>query len=98
MDKAGRFITSMEMRDMKIVLMTVIGVLALTGCAFGGPSTEMPEAPEGATAWCGGFTYTGTFTKSEGGGQALGVSDSELVNGATIDDIIALADAMGCSR
>jgi len=54
--------------------------------------------PKGAVAWCGAFDYTGTFTKSESQGRALGVSDSAVIDRLTVDDVIKLAEAMGCSR
>lgn len=81
----------------KILIGAVLSMIVLTGCA-GGVGTEMPDAPEGAAAWCGGFNYTGTFTKSAGDGQALGISNSTMLEGATIEDIITLAEAMGCNQ
>lgn len=64
--------------------------LLLTGCAANG-------VPDGAVAWCGTFDYTGTFTKSETRGRALGLSDSELANKLTAEDVIRLATSMGCA-
>lgn len=52
--------------------------------------------PKGAVAWCGSFDYTGTFTKSESQGRALGISDAAVVNKMTVDDVIKLAESMGC--
>lgn len=75
---------------MKIAI-TVLALLLLTGCASNG-------VPDGAVAWCGQFDYTGTFTKSETGGKALGVSDGALVSRMTVEDVINLAEAMGCNN
>ncbi|WP_237133794.1 hypothetical protein [Pseudohongiella sp. O18] len=68
-------------------------IAMLTACTG---TQSIPTGPGNATAWCGQFDYTGTFTKSEAAGRALGVSDAELIQGASIDQIIALAEAMGC--
>lgn len=73
----------------------LIAVFALTACAG---TQEIPTGPGNATAWCGQFSYIGTFTKSDANGRALGVSDAQLIQGATIDQVIALAEAMGCNR
>ncbi|MDP2128190.1 MAG: hypothetical protein Q8K97_12520 [Pseudohongiella sp.] len=54
--------------------------------------------PKGAVAWCGSFEHSGTFIKSEAAGRALGLSDSELANKLTVEDVIALATSMGCDR
>jgi hypothetical protein len=72
-------------------LLIVVILLAMTGCAS-------QCVPSGAVAWCGSFDYTGTFTKSETNGRALGMSDSELAARLTVDDVIALADSMGCGQ
>jgi hypothetical protein len=69
----------------------VFMLLAMTGCASQG-------VPSGAVAWCGSFDYTGTFTKSETDGRALGLSDSDLAARLTVQDVIALAESMGCNR
>jgi hypothetical protein len=71
-------------------------VLILLSLSAIGCSTS-PGAPKGAVAWCGGFDYTGTFTKSETSGKALGLSDSALVTKMTVDQVIQLAEAMGCN-
>lgn len=68
-----------------------IAALVLTSCASQG-------VPAGSVAWCGAFDYTGTFTKSETQGRALGLSDSELASRLTIDDVIKLAESMGCNQ
>lgn len=65
--------------------------LVLTGCASNG-------VPTGAVAWCGSFEYTGTWLKTETNGKALGLSDSELAQRLTVDQVIALAEAMGCGQ
>lgn len=75
---------------MKIAF-TLLALLLFTGCASQG-------VPRGSVAWCGQFDYTGTFTKSETGGRALGVSDAALVERMTVDDVIKLAESMGCNR
>jgi hypothetical protein len=71
-------------------------VLIMLSLSAIGCSTS-PGAPKGAVAWCGGFDYTGTFTKSETSGKALGLSDSALVTKMTVDQVIQLAEAMGCN-
>jgi hypothetical protein len=68
-----------------------ISVLLMTSCASQG-------VPAGSVAWCGAFGYTGTFTKSETQGRALGLSDSELASRLGVDDVIKLAEAMGCAQ
>jgi hypothetical protein len=52
--------------------LTIIAITALliTSC------TSTGGVPDGAVAWCGNFEYTGTWTKSQTGGRALGVSDA----------------------
>jgi hypothetical protein len=72
-------------------IMVLLSVLALTSCASSG-------VPSGAVAWCGSFDYTGTFTKSETNGRALGLSDGDLAARLTVADVIALAESMGCSE
>lgn len=74
---------------MRILIIALL--LTMTGCASQG-------VPAGAVAWCGSFDYTGTFTKSETAGRALGLSDSDLASRLTVDDVIALAESMGCAR
>jgi len=71
-------------------LLIIVVLLAMTSCASQG-------VPSGAVAWCGSFDYTGTFTKSETAGRALGLSDSDLAARLTVEDVIALAESMGCS-
>lgn len=68
-----------------------IAALLLTACASQG-------VPSGSVAWCGAFDYTGTVTKTETNGRALGLSDSELASRLTVDDVIKLAESMGCSE
>jgi len=74
---------------MKIIMLIFLAVV-ISSCATQG-------VPAGAVAWCGSFDYTGTLTKSETQGRALGLSDSELAKRLTVEDVIALADSMGCS-
>ena len=65
-------------------------LVLLAGCASQG-------VPRGSIAFCGSFEYTGTFTKSESSGRAIGLSDAAVVERMTVDDVIALATAMGCN-
>jgi len=58
--------------------------------------TKVPEAPEGAVAWCGGFDYQGTWLKTESSGRAVGLSDKTIVDRLTVEDVIALTEAIGC--
>jgi hypothetical protein len=71
-------------------IMVLLSVFALTSCASQG-------VPRGSIAFCGSFDYTGTFTKSESSGRAIGLSDAAVVERMTVDDVIALATAMGCN-
>ena len=73
----------------KISLM--VSVLLMSSCASQG-------VPSGSVAWCGSFDYTGTVTKSETQGRALGLSDSDLAARLTVDDVIKLAESMGCNQ
>jgi hypothetical protein len=68
---------------------SVLLLLLLAGCQSAG-------VPSGAVAWCGSFDFTGTVTKTETKGRALGLSDSEIAKALTVEDVIALAVAMGC--
>jgi hypothetical protein len=79
------------MKAIKYWIVLIMLSLSAIGCS------TSPGAPKGAVAWCGGFDYTGTFTKSETVGKALGLSDSALVSKMTVEDVIALAEAMGCN-
>lgn len=69
----------------------IVSILLMTSCASQG-------IPQGAVAWCGSFDYVGTVTKTETNGRALGLSDSELASRLTVDDVIKLAESMGCSE
>lgn len=79
---------------LKIIAM--LAMLFMASCA-GTSATEIPAGPTNATAWCGQFDFTGTLTKTETSGSALGVSDAAIIEGATIEQIIELAEAMGCN-
>jgi len=68
-----------------------MAALLLTSCASNG-------VPAGAVAFCVSFDYVGTVTKTETNGRALGLSDSELASRLTVDDVIKLAESMGCSE
>ena len=74
---------------MKTIMLILLAVV-ISSCATQG-------VPAGAVAWCGQFDYTGTVVKSEVSGRALGLSDSELAKRLTVEDVIALAESMGCS-
>ncbi len=69
----------------------VLTLLSLSSCATNG-------VPAGSVAWCGQFEYTGTWLKTETNGRALGVSDADVADRMTVDDVIKLAQAMGCSQ
>jgi hypothetical protein len=71
-------------------LLIAVVLLAMTSCASQG-------VPRGSIAFCGSFEYTGTLTKSESSGRAIGLSDAAVVERMTVDDVIALATAMGCN-
>lgn len=77
-------------------MIRLIGVITLTLLLTACGSTS--GVPAGSVAWCGQFDYTGTVTKSETSGRALGVSDAALVERMSVDDVIKLAEVMGCSR
>lgn len=81
-------------RIMAGIIVAVIVVFVLTGCS----TASMPDAPDGAAAWCGSVDYTGTFTKSETQARALGVTNAALIESLTAEQIIELANALGCSR
>lgn len=72
-------------------ILIIACLILLTGCASQG-------VPSGAVAWCGSFDYTGTVTKSQTAGRALGLSDSDLAARLTVEDVIALAESMGCAQ
>jgi hypothetical protein len=72
-------------------IMVLLSVLALTSCASSG-------FPQGAVAGCGEFAAIGTFTKTEARGKALWLSDSDLAARLTVEDVIALAESMGCNQ
>ena len=65
--------------------------LFLVGCATNG-------VPSGSVAWCGQFEYTGTWLKTETEGRAIGLSDAALAERMTVEQVIALAEAMGCAQ
>ena len=75
---------------MKLILIVALALLT-TACV------NSNGVPDGAVAWCGSFDYTGTWTKSQTGGRALGVSDAAVVDRMTVDDVIKLAESMGCN-
>lgn len=73
-------------------MIAIAMLLLMTACS------NTSGVPDGAVAWCGSFEYTGTFTKSETGGRALGVSDAQVAERMSVDDVIKLAESMGCSQ
>ena len=72
-------------------IMVLLSVIVLTSCASSG-------APKGAIAGCGEFSAIGTFTKTEARGKALWLSDGDLAARLTVEDVIALAESMGCNQ
>lgn len=74
----------------KLYFLYMCSVL-LTACSSNG-------VPAGAVAWCGTFEYTGTWLKTETDGRALGVSDADIASSMSVEDVITLAEAMGCNR
>ena len=76
---------------MKMIFIAITALL-ITSC------TSTGGVPDGAVAWCGNFEYTGTWTKSQTGGRALGVSDAQVAQRLSVDDVIQLAQAMGCAQ
>ena len=80
---------------MKILTLVVV-VLTLCSCSVLGGNAN--GVPAGSVAWCGQFEYTGTWLKTETNGRALGVSDAAVVDRMTVDDVIKLAQAMGCAQ
>lgn len=76
---------------MKIAIVGLL-VLLFTAC---GTTSGMPR---GAVAGCGDFGYTGTFTKSQTSMRALWLSDSDALARLSVEDVVALAEAMGCNN
>jgi hypothetical protein len=74
-------------------MLLIVSLMLLSGCSMLGGANGVPE---GSVAWCGDFEYTGTWLKTETNGRALGVSDSAVVERMSVEDVIALAQAMGC--
>lgn len=70
---------------------TLLLCFMMASCASNG-------VPRGAVAGCGDFSVIGTLTKTEARGKALWLSNSDLANRLTVDDVIKLADAMGCAQ
>lgn len=74
-------------------MLLIVSLMLLSGCnMFGGAN----GVPTGSVAWCADYEYTGTWLKTETSGRALGVSDSAVVERMSVEDVIALAQAMGC--
>lgn len=71
----------------------IVSLMLLSGCSMLGGKNGVPA---GSVAWCADYEYTGTWLKTETSGRALGVSDSAVVERMTVEDVIALATAMGC--
>lgn len=79
---------------MKILTLVVVALTLCSCSALGGNN----GVPASSVAWCGQFKYTGTWLKTETNGRALGVSDAQVAERMTVDDVIKLAQAMGCSN
>lgn len=72
---------------LKISLM--VSVLLMSSCS------SLPESNMGnAAAWCAEIEVTGRFTATDAQGRYLGVSDSTLLAGATVADILQLIDRL----
>jgi len=66
-----------------------IAALLLTACS------SLPESNMGnAAAWCAEIEVTGRFTATDAQGRYLGVSDSALLAGATVADVLQLIDRL----
>lgn len=76
---------------MKKVISVIATALFLTSCTSNG-------IPAGAVLWCGSFAFTGTMTKTETEGVAIGSSDPEIARAMTVESATELATAMGCGR
>jgi hypothetical protein len=74
---------------MRLISVLMIAAL-LAGCA------GAQGVPRGAVAGCGDFGYIGTFTKSQTAVRALWLSDAAIAERMTVEDVIALAQALGC--
>lgn len=44
------------------------------------------------------ISYTGTWLKTETEGRAIGLSDAELAERMTVEQVIDLATALGCAQ
>lgn len=63
--------------------------LGLTACS------SLPDANmNNAAAYCAEIQVTGRFTATDAQGRYLGVSDSSLLAGATMADVIQLIDRL----
>jgi hypothetical protein len=72
--------------------MRVISVLILIVLAS---CSSLPDSSRAsAAAWCTSVEVTGRFTATDAQGRYLGVSDSALLAGATVEDIIRLIDRL----
>jgi hypothetical protein len=74
------------------ILILQLAAVFLVGC---GATSGMPQ---GAIAGCGDFGYTGTFTKSQTSMRALWLSDADTLARLSVEDVIALAEALGCRQ
>lgn len=73
-------------------MLMLIPFLLIVSC------TASQGVPRGAVAGCGDFGYIGTFTKSQTSMRALWLSDAAVAERMTVDDVIKLAEAMGCGN
>ena len=73
-------------------------VLLLACVALFAACSSARKLPDGVAAWCGSVEYTGTFTKSESNLRGVGLTSAEIAAALTPDQVIQLADAMGCNE
>jgi hypothetical protein len=76
---------------MKIVIALLLSLVAVS-------CTSTNGVPDGAVLWCGKFEYKGTWLKTETDGRAMGASDKVTAERLTVDQAVALAEALGCSE
>ena len=67
----------------------ILTLIMMTACSSL-PNSNMATA----AAWCSEIQVTGRFTATDAQGRYLGVSDSRLLEGATVADVIALIDRL----
>ena len=67
----------------------VVLVALLPAC-----STLSGDNMSNAAAWCADVEITGRFTATDASGRYLGVSNAELLEKATMEDILMLVDRL----